>query len=310
MKQILVTGVNGFVGHHLAQELHAQGIHVIGTDRQPELSERLESVVGTYIGGCDLTSPESVAALPLDRVDAVINLAGFASVGDSFDAAEECKRTNVAVHAVMADRLAELGQTATRILAISTGAVYDNYQPMPLNEDSELVASDPKLTSPYTISKIAMEEALLDRAEHGLNIVIVRPFNHIGPGQRGEFLVPRLVEQVASGNTVVAGDLTTERDYTDVRDVVKAYVALATSPDLQHRLYNVCSGRSISGEAMLDKIEAAFGKSDVTVEVNPKLVRENDPRLVIGDCSRLRDDTGWTPSIPLNQTIEDIVASL
>ncbi len=307
MKEILVTGVNGFVGYYLATELSNQGHRVIGTDRAQESSPKLTPFIDGYFGNCDLTDAEAVAGLPLDKVDSVINLAGLAQVGTSFDRdqAERYRRINLSVHTVLANRLIELGKKSTRVVAVSTGAVYDNNLPMPLDEDSNLAVKN----SPYALSKVAMEKAMRSYADKGLDVVIVRPFNHIGPGQLGGFLIPDLVSQIAVGDTVVAGDLTTERDYTDVRDVVKAYALLATLPSLKHSLYNICSGKSVSGKAMLDEIVRIAGKQSVTVEIDQSRIRPNDPKKVVGDNSRLRRDTGWQPEIPLDQTIKDIITS-
>jgi len=270
-----------------------------------ELSADLETYTSEYYGGCDLTRTESVAELPLDNIDAVINLAGLALVGSSFgkEQAERYQHINVKVHTVIADRLLALGNKSVRLVAVSTGAVYDNHQPMPLGESSKLATQN----SPYALSKVAMEKAMLDYASRGLDIVVVRPFNHIGPGQLGGFLVPDLVSQVTKGDTVVAGDLTTQRDYTDVRDVVKAYVLLATIPELKHRLYNVCSGKSITGQSMLNLILIAANNRKVSVSVDESLIRPNDPKRVVGDNARLREDTGWQPTIAVEQTIADIV---
>src|SRR5688572_22106451 len=118
MKEILVTGVSGFVGHHLAAELTGQGHHVIGTDRGEELSPELRPFVAEYFGECDLTDADAVAGLPLDRADAVINLAGLAQVGASFGDDERYNRINVGVHTVLADRLLELGKHSTRVVAV------------------------------------------------------------------------------------------------------------------------------------------------------------------------------------------------
>jgi GDP-4-dehydro-6-deoxy-D-mannose reductase len=307
MKTILVTGVTGFVGHHLSKELFDQGHLVVGTDRGAEIPPELEPFVAEYFGDTDLTDAASVAKLPLERLDAVINLAGLAQVGSSFgkDQAKRYNRINVDVHTVLAKKLLELGRKATRVIAVSTGAVYDNHQPMPLNEDSKLAATN----SPYALSKVAMEDAMSDYIDEGLDVVVVRPFNHIGPGQLGGFLVPDLISQVTTSNAVVAGDLSTERDYTDVRDVVKAYALLATLPNLPHLLYNICSGRSTKGEDLLELIIRAAGKelSEIEVSVDENRLRPNDPKKVVGNNSLLRSDTGWAPTISLQQTISDIL---
>jgi len=306
MRTILVTGVSGFVGRHLAKELSSQGHAVLGTDMSKGPHSDLEAHISGYFGGHDLTDPESVAKLPLDRVDAVINLAGLAQVGSSFakDQAERYRRINIAVHTVLADRLVELGLNP-RVIAVSTGAVYDNHQPMPLTEDSKLLGNN---GSPYALSKIAMEEALAGHIAKGLDTVVARPFNHIGPGQLGGFLVPDLLSQILEGDSISVGDLTTERDYTDVRDVVKAYALLATLPRLKHRLYNISSGKSVTGQTILDALLAATGKQDIAVNIDHSRLRPNDPKKVVGDNSRLREDTGWQPKIPLQQTLQDIVA--
>lgn len=306
MAKVFVTGINGFVGHHLAVELARQGHQVIGSGTEPSLSPALQSFTAEYYGNSDLTDPQAVAKLPLDKADAVINLAGLAQVGASEGQTEKYQRINVAVHTVLADRVAELDRKEVRIIAVSTGAVYDNHQPMPLSEDGQLISSK---GSPYALSKIAMEQALKSYSENGLDIIIVRPFNHIGPGQLGGFLVPDLTSQVLDSNRLLVGDLTTERDYTDVRDVVRAYALLATLPKLDHSLYNICSGKSISGQVMLNEIIKASGKDpeSITVKVDQTRLRPNDPKKVVGDSSRLYEDTGWQPTIPLNQTITDVV---
>src|SRR5690606_25202467 len=131
------------------------------------------------------------------KIDAVINLAGLAQVGASFGKEELYNRINVEVHTVLVKRLESLGSSA-RVVAIITGAVYDNHQAMPLNEGSTLTT----VGAPYTLSKIAMEQALQPFMDGGMDIVIVRPFNHVGPGQRGGFLVPDLSEQLLAGPTV------------------------------------------------------------------------------------------------------------
>lgn len=303
--RILVSGANGFVGHHLVEALKSQNHETVATGMDADLAPELMPFVSEYYGNCDLTNAESVSRLPLETVGAIINLAGLAQVGSSFGAEEKYQRINVGVHTTLADELLRQGLKDVRVIAISTGAVYDSHQPMPQTEESRLL----KNGSPYALSKIAMEKALGERREKGLDIVVVRPFNHIGPGQLPGFLIPELVQQLQSGNKIVAGDLSTVRDYTDVRDVVKAYILLATSPELHHPVYNVCSGTSRSGKTMLDQLAKAFGINSVSVEIDQSRIRPDDPKEIYGSSQRLKDDTGWQPTIPLEKTIEDIAAS-
>jgi GDP-4-dehydro-6-deoxy-D-mannose reductase len=174
---------------------------------------------------------------------------------------------------------------------------------MPLSEDSKVITEG----SPYALSKLAMEDELQKYINNGLNIVIVRPFNHIGPGQLGGFLVPDLANQIKESDIISVGNLNTERDYTDVRDVVRAYVLLATTPKLSHQLYNVCSGKSVSGKKILSLLKQNLNKDNLEVVVDSKKIRPKDPLVVRGDNQRIRTDTGWKPTFEISSTINDYV---
>lgn len=310
MHKTLIAGINGFVGHHLAKELSEHDITVFGTGTDGSLAPGLEPYVAKFYANCDLTNPQDVAKLPLEGIDSVINLAGLAQVGASFgaDQAEKYKFVNTAVQTGIAKRLIELGKPATtRLIVVSTGAVYDNLQPMPINEASKLLTNG----SPYALSKLAMEQAMAGFTSDKLQTIIVRPLNHIGPHQLGGFLVADLVNKLRAlgqDNTLSIGNLHTKRDYTDVRDVVRAYRLLATAKTLNHSLYNVCSGQSHSGQEILDLLTEYMGIKNLKVEVDPARVRPNDPANIYGDASRLKTDTGWAPQIPLQQTLQDILS--
>lgn len=303
---MLVAGVNGFVGQHLARELSSAGHVVIGAGLDTALNPDIGEVVAEFYADCDLTSPEAVGALPLAEVDAVINLAGLASVGDSFKpgAAERYMDINVSVHTTIAERLRTVGNLSARILAVSTGAVYDNAQPMPITEDGILL----KHGSPYALSKLAMEQALSELRKAGQDIIIVRPFNHIGPGQLPGFIVPDFITQLradAPNEPLQVGDLSTRRDYTDVRDVVRAYRLLIESPSLSHSIYNVCSGTSHSGQEILNTLLEALSLQEKSIVIDQAKIRPNDPRDIKGSNHRISQDTGWAPTIAFEQTLRD-----
>jgi len=305
-KNIVVTGVNGFVGQHLARTLHEAGHQVIGIGHNDALHPSLDGIAITYYP-CDLTDPGQVSKLPLKNVDAVISLAGLAKVGDSFANPDLYMQVNVNVLSVLCEKLLVEKSTA-RIIAVSTGAVYRADQAMPLTESSDLITTG----SPYALSKIAMEQAAARFREEGLDCVIVRPFNHIGPGQGSGFLVPDLLQKIIqaskTGEAIKIGSLTTRRDYTDGRDVVRAYADLALAENLHHSTYNVCSGESIEGQRILDLLLAATGQAGkVTIEQDPSLLRPDDPKELYGSNQRLHNETNWQPTIPLEQTIHDIV---
>jgi GDP-4-dehydro-6-deoxy-D-mannose reductase len=259
---------------------------------------------------CDLTETTQVATVPFEKYNAIINLAGLAKVGDSFADPEMYMKVNVEVFSILAERLSQL-KAKTRVIAISTGAVYDPDQPMPLTEGSNTVQDG----SPYAASKLMMEESVRTYRKKGVDCVIARPFNHSGPGQAEGFLIPDLYQNIITAaktgeQPVKVGNLDTRRDYTDVRDIAKAYVDLAVSETLSFDTYNVCSGTSRAGREILNTILDETGLKDkVAIEVDESLIRPSDPPELYGSYERLEEETGWSPSIPFEQTVCDFIAS-
>lgn len=309
MLRVMVTGVNGFVGGHLVRELKSRRHYVIGIGREETPTAFVKKEADEYIV-CDLTDASEVTKLNLSSIDAIINLAGLASAGASFGAEALYKKVNVDVLAIIGERLLETKSSA-RLVAISSGAVYDPNQPLPLTEEARTIIRG----SPYALSKLEMEKATRELRERGLDCVIVRPFNHTGPGQALGFLVPDLVQKVAasktSGHVLKIGNLKTRRDYSDVRDIVKGYADLAVAETLEYDVYNICSGKSYSGEEILALIlELMLVKNDLKTEVDPSQLRPNDPPELYGTHERLTEETGWEPEIPLEKTIRDFISSI
>lgn len=308
MRKVILTGVNGFVGHHLARELWVKKFSVIGTGTSTELSSVLKPFVDEYVGNCDLTKEKDVSRLDLEDVIAVINLAGLSNVGASFDMSEEYLKLNVGVHTKLADRIYKEG-LKIRMVSVSSGAIYDAAQTMPLKEDSSVITEG----SPYALSKIAMEQAMKAYVKKGLDIVIARPFNHTGPGQLAGFLIPDLYEQIQNAllNNVPLsiGNLETKRDYSDVRDVVQAYILLATAEKklLSGYTYNVCSGKSVAGTRILELIANACGVSNIKRIIDPEKLRPNDALDVFGSYNKIHSELGWKPTIGIEKTIDDFV---
>lgn len=305
--KVLVTGVNGFVGHHVAKQLHENGFEVLGIGNQPRLQDDLNGVVDEYIA-CDLTDPESVKSIDLSSVSAIINLAGFAKVGESRGRGELYDRVNIGVHTVLYDECLRQN-VSPRIIAVSTGAVYDPNQPLPLTEESKL--TDINSTVEYIASKIKMEEAVSEYRKKGLSVIIARPFNHTGPGQLPGFLLPDMGEQIADAvaheKPLLTGNIDTERDYTDVRDVARAYVLLATTEqsNLKNDLYNICSGTSTTGRVIVQTLADAFGVANIEIKIDPDRVRPGDIMKIYGSSRKLQQDTGWQPTISVEQMVRD-----
>lgn len=304
---IAITGVNGFVGEHLARNLKQQGFIVLGIGREPVLNDWVKDLVEDY-QIADLMDAASTAKLDISGVSAIIHLAGFASVADSFKHPELYETGNAKITGNVL-QLALDQQMKGRVVVISSGALYDPMQPLPINEDSKTVDN-----SPYAVGKLRAEEITRQYIEKGVDAVIVRPFNHIGPHQAPGFLIPDLYEQLAeiekSGSKQIkVGNLTTKRDYTDARDVVRAYSLLAMADSLQYDLYNVASGESHAGTEVLDALKNAMGLTDVETIVDPEKIRPSDVMDIIGDASRLRNELGWKPESTIVTAINDFVAA-
>ncbi len=303
----MVTGANGFVAQHVIAELARRGSEVMAIGRQDEPAPST-SLANEYIG-CDLTDQAAVDKLPLGEVDAVINLAGLAAVGESFSQRDRYLAVNVGVNKTVCDVAARRGLRDLRVIAVSSGAVYAGGQAMPLSEFS---AVDPT-SSPYAESKLAMEENARAYRGAGVDCLIVRPFNHIGPGQGPGFLLPDLLREAqrarTDGEPMRVGNLSTRRDYTDVRDVAAAYVDLAAAVDLKGDLYNVCTGRSLSGVEILRLLLDAMGSPDLEVEIDQTKFRPSDQPDIVGNSDRLNASAGWVPVVPVERSISDFVAA-
>jgi len=304
--EIIVTGVNGFVGEHLARHLQASRFSVTGVGREATPNQSVAPYLDKY-QQANLLSADQVNDLPLKHATAIIHLAGLASVAESFDKPDLYKSGN----AEMTGNLLNAAETqgfSGRVVAISTGALYNPNQPMPLNEESETTEG-----SPYAIGKIRAENVIKQHRTDGLDVVIVRPFNHIGPGQANGFLVPDLYDQLLkaqqSGSAnIMVGNLATKRDYTDVRDIVTAYTELATTDTLAHDTYNVASGVSLSGFEILEYLQKAMKLESIESTIDQSKVRPTDAMNIVGDATRIKAELGWETHSTPETAINDFVA--
>lgn len=300
---VAITGVDGFVGHHVAALAASEGYNVIGLARAPSPEPELAQHLAGYYP-VDLR-----AQWPLRRsVDAVIHLAGLAAVGPSFREPQNYIEWNSAIVTTMCEAILAGGyDNSVRVVGVTTGAVYaPGSRGAALHEGSAIAAS-----SPYVVSKLLVEHQFDYYARRGLDAVVVRPFNHIGPGQASGFLLPDLVAKLRShrhGEPMRTGNLSTERDYTDVRDVARAYLLLAVAPGHDDFVYNVASGRSLSGTEILRLASKAIGVPTPTTETDPNLLRATDADRVVGSAQRLQAEFGWTPRISVEESIADYVA--
>lgn len=247
----------------------------------------------------DLTDVDLTRGWPEPEVDVVIHLAALAAVGPSFDHPMDYITANSAMVVNMCESLLK-GAPSTRVIMASSGAIYAASS-VPISEDAPV-----EFSSPYAVSKVLGENLLDYYRLRGLESVSVRPFNHIGPGQGPGFLVPDLIQRLrglGQGDALEVGNLATRRDYTDVRDVARAYVMMAEADQLGHSVYNLCSGVSRSGEEVLAEICDALGRPVPPLAVAAWANRPVDNPVVRGDYSRVEDELGWEPQISFQDSI-------
>jgi GDP-4-dehydro-6-deoxy-D-mannose reductase len=200
------------------------------------------------------------------------------------------------------------------VLVVGSAEVYGNPDPadLPLRESAPLLTDQP-----YGLSKLAQEQSAFEAgASLGIPVVVARAFNHTGPGQRPEFVIPALAGRIVAARAggvraVHAGNVDVRRDFGDVRDVVRAYRLLIDAMvgrrlPADHVVFNVATGRTVAIRQVIDRLAYLAG-IDVTIEVDPSLVRANDPPEIRGDASRLAEDVGWHPAIPLDVTLADVL---
>ncbi|MFH1540647.1 MAG: GDP-mannose 4,6-dehydratase [Elusimicrobiota bacterium] len=306
--KILITGITGFAGSHLAEFLLSQNHEVHGIDRWRSKTENIDGFKDKItLHECDIKDYHSVKKT-IEEVmpEKIFHLAAQSFVPVSWKAPSETIATNVIGELNIFEAVKELKINPWIQIACSSeeyGMVYENE--VPIKETNPL-----RPLSPYGVSKVAQD--LLGyqyHQSHNLNIVRTRTFNHEGP-RRGEvFVTSNFAKQIAEIEKnkkppiLYAGNLDARRDYTDVRDIVRAYW-LATEKCIAGEVYNICSGRDWKIKDMLNYL-LSLSKVRVEVKQDPARMRPSDVQILLGDCTKFREQTGWKPEIPFEKTLED-----
>ena len=306
--RVLITGMNGFAGGVLCQLL-LQKTHwtLIGLANKTS-GDRVNARIQWW--QIDLVDPLPIKRLlRFERPDIIFHLAAQASVPQSWEDAWNTYQVNLhgtlnLFEAVVQNRL------TPRIVVIGSNEVYGapaNSEELPFTEKHLL-----RPNNPYGVSKVAQETlAMQYRYSHGLDVIAVRPFNHIGPGQRPSFVLSSFASQIAEieqGKRVPvidAGNMSAQRDFTDVRDTVRAYYMITRFADAG-RIYNVCSGQPRSIQSVFD-LMVQMSRVSIEVRNDPGKYRVVDTPVSYGDNSLVRQETGWEPQIPFEQTVSDIL---
>jgi GDP-4-dehydro-6-deoxy-D-mannose reductase len=303
VERILITGGSGFVGTHLIQFLRATTSEIFvlasganASSREPKLKHyRL-----------DVRNRDEVNSVVREvRPNQIYHLAGISAVDISWSNPRLTFEVNVLGAYNVFEAAMSLPSTP-RILNVSTSQVYASSGGM-LTE-----ASPVNPDNPYAASK-AMAEFLVVQYRKCIpgGIVTARSFNHTGPGQPTNFVLPSIAKQFAEIEAglrpprLTVGDIAVKRDFTDVRDVVQAYIALLQK-GRAGEVYNVCSGRAVRLADLVGKFQAICGKT-VEIEIDLARVRSNEVAEIVGDSSKIRNETGWSPRIPLEKTVRDLL---
>jgi len=295
VRRLYVTGASGFVGHYLTQAVAA--------------GEFGECEFHSLAHGVDMRDAEGLrTSLAAAKPHWVIHLAAQSFVPDSFANPRETFDVNLFGTLNLLQALRAIG-FAGRLLYVSSGDVYGAVpeSALPVSESQM-----PAPRNPYAVSKLSAEH--LCRQWHfseGLDVVIARPFNHIGPGQTTRFVVPGFASQVAcivagiQPPRMVVGDIDVSRDFSDVRDVVRAYAALLRQGK-SGLTYNVSSGQEVTVRSILHRLCQMAGVEPV-IETDQSRFRPNEQRRMMASCDRLRRDTGWEPQISLEASLGQIL---
>jgi GDP-4-dehydro-6-deoxy-D-mannose reductase len=302
VSRILITGGTGFVGTHLVQFLNSSTSHIAvlasGGKSKPHPGVKYYEV--------DIRDRDLVRSIVLEvKPEQIFHLAGISSVDDSWSNPRLTYEVNVFGAYNLFDAAMSL-PCPPRILNISTSQVYAPCSSA-LREDSRIHPSNP-----YAASK-AMAELLVVEYQKSTaeGIITTRSFNHTGPGQPPNFVLPSLAKQFVEIElglhppTIKVGNIEVKRDFTDIRDVVRAYCMLLEKGK-PGEVYNVCSGSATRLADIIQMFESAAGRK-VIVATEGSRIRGNDVPLICGDPKKIRDTTGWQPQISLPKTIADLL---
>jgi len=304
MSRALIFGVGGFVGRYLTQELQAHGYTVSGSD----LLESCSLPGNAEYYKANILDAEEVRSLVGQlSPDVIVDLAAISSVGASWNIPQMTMAVNVYGSLNVIEAARQLSPMP-KILFIGSSEEYEASDE-PMNEEQSLNANNP-----YGISKMAQERfAELYRIKYGMQIYCVRPFNHTGIGQKDTFVLPSFCKQAAeiekSGQAGVirVGNLAARRDFSDVRDVVRAYRMILEQGDCS-RIYNVGSGKAYSLQELLEYI-ISLSNQDIQIEVDPERFRPIDTPVICCDAGRIREELGWQPEYSIFDTVRGLYES-
>jgi GDP-4-dehydro-6-deoxy-D-mannose reductase len=309
--RILITGITGFVGSHLAEWALAQGADVVGAVRWRSNTQHIDHLRDRItLVNSDLRDLSSVRTL-LEQApaDYIVHLAAQSFVGASWETPTETLLTNAVSQMNLFEAIRQLGSSA-RFLVIGSSEEYGLVYPdeLPIRETNPL-----RPLSPYAVSKVTQDLMGFQYwKSYGLDIVRTRAFNHTGPRRGDAFATSSFAKQIAEAEAglrepiVHVGDLKPTRDFSDVRDIVRGYWSLLER-GTSGEVYNLCSEVDWSIERVLNFLVATSKLERVDIRADPARLRPSDVPVLRGSAAKIREAVGWTPRIPLEQTLVDLL---
>lgn len=312
MKKILITGFSGFVSQHFITYLETKNdkIQILGIDNNPP-DFTIKDMLHVNFEKIDLHDIDRLENVVYSfQPDYVLHLASYSSVAFSWRNPSLSFRNNMNIFLNMMEVLRKVNPSC-RILSVGSSEEYGNYTEnmLPLKEKYPL-----KPVSPYAVARVSQEQLSQVYCEgYGMDIVMTRSFNHIGPGQKDIFVVSSFIKQlvemkkgIQKNKKLITGDVSLIRDFLDVRDVVDAYYGLFINGEIGE-VYNICSGTGTSLHEIINMI-CGILNLDIDLEIDQNLVRPNDNKIIIGSNSKLKKTTDWYQKIDLKKSLEDIIA--
>lgn len=318
MKRMLITGFSGFVSRHFLNYLMENNLsyEVLGVDVNPPkfAMEDYAPTLAMSFEQVNLLDKEAVEdMIATFRPDYILHLASFSSVAYSWQHPADCFMNNTSIFLNVTEALRKHDLCDCRLLSVGSSEEYGDVkkEELPLREDMPLVP-----VNPYAVARVSQEMMAKVLADSfGMQIMLTRSFNHMGPFQDERFVIPSFVRRIldiaesgAKSGEIETGDTSIVRDFVDVRDVVRAYYRLLLDGKAGE-VYNICGEKGVSLAEVVDQIADIVGVS-VTTRVNPDFVRPGDNQVVIGSAEKIRQDIGWTAEIPLRQTLTDMIGHM
>lgn len=303
MPKSLITGINGFAGTHLNNYLLEKGHEVFGTTKPGG-----ENELGDHMYSVDILDYEGLKDV-VEKIepDFIYHLAALTSPAVSFQNPSETITSNIGGQLNILEAVKELRLMSARVLVVSSAEVYGQVSEknLPIDEETPL-----RPTSPYAVSKIAQDFLGLQYyLTQSVDCVRVRPFNHVGPYQSPQFVIPAFAKQIAEIEKkkqepiMKVGNLDAKKDFTDVRDIVAAYEQLMEKGE-SGEVYNIGSGKSYRIAEILEML-LSMSAERIIVEKDPSLMRPIEIPELVCDYGKLHKATGWNPEIPLMQSLRD-----